>query len=202
MIGGQQLVIADGPATLLPSGNVLCQASPSLAKPSYFFEFDGTNLLQVPKPPDAPNIESYRGRMLLLPTGQVLFTDSVSNDVEIYTPTGSPDPLWAPTITSAPSTIVPGTTYVISGTQFNGLSQAVAYGDDSQAATNYPLVRITQNGQVFYARTHDHSTMAVATGNRVVSTRFDTPTGLQPGTASLVVVANGLSSTPINVTVQ
>jgi len=27
--------------------------------------------------------------------------------------------------------------YPISGLQFNGLSQAVAYGDDSQTATNY-----------------------------------------------------------------
>jgi hypothetical protein len=34
-----------------------------------------------------------------------------------------------------------------------------AYGDDPQAAANYPLVRITNNrtGHVFYSRTHDHT---------------------------------------------
>ena len=33
-----------------------------------------------------------------------------------------------------------------------------AYGNDSQAAANYPLVRITNNrrGHVFYSQTHDH----------------------------------------------
>ena len=43
--------------------------------------------------------------------------------------------------------------------------------------TNYPLVRITNNntGHVFYARTHDHSSMGVATGNMAVSTNFDVP---------------------------
>ena len=44
-------------------------------------------------------------------------------------------------------------------------------------ATNYPLVRITNNSthHVFYARTHDHSTMGVATGSATVSTNFDVP---------------------------
>jgi hypothetical protein len=34
----------------------------------------------------------------------------------------------------------------------------ITYGDDSQAAANYPLVRITNDrtGHVFYSRTHDH----------------------------------------------
>jgi hypothetical protein len=57
-----------------------------------------------------------------------------------------------------------GGSYVVSGHLFNGLSQGAAYGDDAQSATNYPLVRITNlgTGHVFYSRTHDHSSMAVA----------------------------------------
>ena len=110
-----------------------------------------------------------------------------------------PNPAWAPTIASFPDLVNAGGTYGISGTQFNGLSQAVAYGDDAQAATNYPLVRIVNHAtkHVQYARTHDHSTMAVATGGTIVSTQFDVPTNLEPGAADLVVVANGIPSLPV-----
>jgi hypothetical protein len=106
VIAGQgQLDIADGPAALLPNGNVLCAASPGIFRnPTHFFEFDGSNLTEVPATPNAPGESSFEGRMLVLPTGQVLFTDG-STDVEIYTSPGSPDPSWAPVITTAPSQI-------------------------------------------------------------------------------------------------
>ena len=177
-VGSDQMVAADAPASLLRGGHVLVSTSKFFAGPTHLFEFDGTNWNAVPDPSNNGNA-SYQTRMLLLPNGQVLFTDN-SNDLEIYTPTGAADAYrrgWAPTITSAPSNVTPGTTYTISGTQFNGLSQANAYGDDTQNATNYPLVRITNHatGHVFYARTHDHSTMGVATGGTIVSTQFDAP---------------------------
>jgi cell division septation protein DedD len=84
------------------------------------------------------------------------------------------------------------------------LSQAVAYGDDYQAATNYPLVRFTNNAthHVFYARTHSHSTMAVATGSALVYTEFDVPIRIERGPSSLVVVANGIASKPVEVDVS
>ncbi len=97
-----------------------------------------------------------------------------------------------------------GLTYSISGTQFNGLSQAAAVGDELNAATNYPLVRITNaaSGHVVYARTHNHSTMGVATGSTLVSTMFDVPPNTETGASSLVVVANGIASAPASVTVN
>lgn len=179
--------IGDAPACLLPDGNVL------LADNTGVYEFDGANLSLV-----AQNAGTLA--LLVLPTGQVLFGVGPG---KIYTPRGSPNAAWAPTITSFPSAVGPGATYAISGTQFNGLSQAVAYGDDYQAATNYPLVRLTNlaTGHVFYARTHDHSTMAVATGTAIVSTNFDVPANMELGTSSLVVVANGIPSAPVSVTV-
>lgn len=198
------LDVADGPAALLPSGNVLCQASPGTYNPpSSFFEFDGKNLNPVPAPTNAPNDPSYAGVMLVLPTGQVFWTDG-SQDIEVYTPKGSPNPAWAPTIKSAPSSVTRGSSYVISGTQFNGLSQANAYGDDVQVASNYPLVVIRNNatGHIFFARTHDHSTMGVATGSKVVSTHFDVSSSTETGPSVLVVVANGIHSKPVAVTVQ
>jgi hypothetical protein len=202
VVSAGQLAIADGPAGLLPDGNVLCDSSVPGNLGTYFFEFDGTNLNQVPAPPNAPFEQAFYGRMLVLPTGQILFTDG-SADIEIYTPVGSLNPHWAPKIQSAPSTVTRGGSYVVSGHLFNGLSQGAAYGDDAQSATNYPLVRITNlgTGHVYYSRTHDHSSMAVAFGG-LVSTHFDVPVDQEPGASSMEVVANGIPSDPIAVIVE
>jgi hypothetical protein len=203
VMGQGQLDVADGPASLLPNGNVLVAASPGIFhSPIHFFEFNGSSLIPEPGTPNASGDSSYYGNMLLLPTGQVLFTD-FSNDIEIYTPAGTYNPGWAPRIQSVPTTISPGGSYLISGHLFNGLSQAAAYGDDAQAATNYPLVRITNraSGHVFYSRTHGHSSMAVAFGG-LVSTHFDVPTAQEKGISDLVVVANGIPSRPATVNVQ
>ena len=173
-------------------------------KGAEFFEWNGVSLLPVPGPPPAKNESSYLGNMLVLPTGEILWTD-LSGNAYLYTSSGAPNPAWAPTISSGPSVtnINRGKTYRISGHNFNGFSQGAAYGDDAQAATNYPLVRITNRatGHVFYARTHDHSTMAVAYSG-LASTQYDVPAGMEPGLADLVVVANGIPSVPITVNVQ
>ena len=98
---------------------------------------------------------------------------------------------------------MPGQTYQISGTQFNGLSQASAYGDESQNATNYPLVRITNgaSGHIIYARTHGHTNMGVATGSLIVATSFDVPTAIESGDSGLEVIANGIASASVAVVV-
>ena len=187
VLDGVQLYAEDGPGALLPDGNVLVP----VANAVYFFEFDGTHLNPVPAAGGC-------SALLPLPTGQVL-----CSGYSIYTPAGSPNPAWAPTVSTAPAAVVPGTTYPITGTQFNGLSAAVGYGDDYQGATNYPLVRITNNatGHVFYCRTHNHSTMGIATGSMPVSTQFDVPASVETGPSMLVVVANGIASQPWALTV-
>jgi len=181
-------------------------ASPGVFNsPSQFFEFNGTNLISVPAAAGASSVPSYIGRMLVLPTGQILLTGLSS--VQVYTASGTYQSAWQPTVTSVPANLSVGSvSNVISGTQFNGLSQGAAYGDDAQSATNYPLVRITNNttGHVFYARTHDHSTMAVATGSATVSTKFDIPSGIETGASTLQVVANGIPSNgvPVQIIVE
>ena len=156
------------------------------------YEWNGTAYSQV---------GSWAGSPILLPNGQVMMF-GYSNTV-LYTPSGSPQSGWAPTITNVSSSLTHGQTYKITGTQFNGLSQAVAFGDEYQNATNYPLVRITNknSGHVFYARTHDHSSMGVATGSASVSTMFDVPSNIETGASNLVVVANGIASQPTKVTI-
>lgn len=175
----------DSFAVLLPNGNVLVEAESGNS-----YEFDGTNLTAGPYAP---------GSYIVLPTGEVLV-----GGTELYTSSGSPSSAWEPVITNAPTTVTRGSTYQISGMQFNGLSQAAAFGDEFETATNYPLVRITNNstGHVFYARTHDHSTMAVATGTAAVWTYFDVPAGMETGAGKLEVVANGIPSQAVNITVN
>jgi hypothetical protein len=195
----------DAPAALEINGNVIVETNPfsgTFSTPSTFYEWDGTNLNTFPNPPNATKTASYQGHLLVLPNGQVMYTD-YSTDVEFLTSAGTFDPSWQPTITSVASTLAPGSTNSISGTQFNGLSAGSAYGDDLQNATNYPLVRIVNNatGHAFYCKTHDHSTMGVATGSTIVSTNFDVPAGIETGASQLFVVANGIASAAANVTV-
>ena len=196
------LDIADGPAALEPNGKVLMMTSPKVFNTgARFFEWDGASLTEIPPAPNASNDSSFYGNFLVLPTGQILFTDFFF--VSVYNPTGTYNPAWAPRIQSAPTNVHPGGSYQIFGYLFNGMSQGAAYGDDQQAATNFPLVRITNNrtGHVFYSRTHDHSRMPVASPD-LVSTNFDVPTTQDRGPSTLVVVANGIPSVPVAVTVD
>ena len=189
------LDVADGPAALLPDGNVLVSASPGIFQNgTEFFEWNGSGLNQVPATPNSPDNSSWYGRMLVLPTGQVLYTDG-SADVEIYNPTGNPYPGLAPSALIVTATLSRGSSIVLSGYKFNGASQANFYGDDAQAATNYPIVRITNTstGHVFYCRTHDHSTMAVGYVGPAY-THVDIPANMETGGSYLEVVVNGIPS--------
>lgn len=200
---GNNLDIADGPAAVLPDGNALFDTSPGVFNNgSKFFEWDGTNLNATSAPPNASIDSSYVGGMVVLPTGQILFTD-FSSDVEIYTPSGSPCAGCAPAITHLASTLTHGSkNNKIAGTQFNGLTQGSYYGDDNQASTNFPLVRITDSaGNVVYCRTHGWKG-GVAQGTTVTIAGFDIPASIHTGTASLVVVTNGIASAPKTVTIN
>ena len=196
------LDVADGPAALEPNGNVLIMASPLIFNtPATFLEWNGTTLQEAAAAPNASSDSSFYGNFLVLPTGQILFTDFFF--VSLYSPVGGYNLAWAPVITSVPSVISAGGSYVISGYRFNGMSQASAYGDDFQSATNYPLVRITNEatGHVFYSRTHDHSSMAVASTG-LVSTHFDVPAKQEHGPSRLEVVVNGIPSPAVRVLVN
>jgi hypothetical protein len=177
----------DSLAVLLPNGNVLV-----LGDSGTLYDFDGTNLTA-----DKVNAQP----ILMLPTGQVLVEGF---SVGVYNPIGKYQQSWAPVITAFPKSVARGSTYKITGQQFNGLSQAAAFGDEFETATNYPLVRITNKAShhVFYAKTHDHSTMGVATGTAKVFTNFDVPAGAETGASTLEVVANGIPSKKVSITVN
>lgn len=202
IVNGQRLDEADGPLANLVNGNMLMVLSPGLYQPPAYYYLLGVGLKATVGPPNAPNDASYNVRLLMLPTGQVLETDG-SDDVEIFTYGAKPNTTIAPNIGYVPAKLTHGTTYTIKGKRFNGFSQENAYGDDAQMAENYPLVRIvnTATGDVFYARTHAFSSMAVAS-QAPVSAQFDVPAGIELGPSTLTVIANGIPSTPVKVTIN
>ena len=205
-IRGEQFDSADGPASVLPDGDVLFDVSPCVynAPIAFFLYHPATNsLTAVPDVPNAANDSTYYTRMLALPNGQVLFNDG-SNQMEVYTAGGSPNPAWAPSVTSISSTtLTPGHLASLSGTQLAGLDQGAAYGDDVQDNTNFPLVRITNKatGVVTYAPTTHWSSVSVAPG-AASSTHFEVPATTPAGASTLVVVANGIASQPVPVDVR
>lgn len=214
--------IADGPAALETNGKVLMMGSVNEQPPSTFFEWDGKDLNVIPGPPNAPNAGSFYGHLLVLPTGQIMYTDwlfpgfGATADVELFTPSGSSSPSWAPRIFAVQATGEPelhpqptavdltrGTTGIVYGHRLSGMSQGGAYGDDYQPSTNYALVRVTNNatGHVFYCRTHDPSSYLVQ-NTALEYTKFDVPAGAETGPSTLVAVTNGIPSQPVSVMVH
>jgi Abnormal spindle-like microcephaly-assoc'd, ASPM-SPD-2-Hydin len=197
---------ADGPAALEASGKVLAMLSPGLFQGGcQFVEYDpvANTLTNTANPTNCPSDSSYVGHLMTLPTGEIMFTD-FSGLVEIYTPASGVVSGVAPTINTVSNQInSPSTSNTLSGIQLNGLSENNAYGDDYQGATNYPLVRLVQlnapNG-VYYATTHSETTHSIAP-DTLNSTEFDVPAGLPSGSYDLYVVANGIESSPVTVSV-
>ncbi len=208
---------ADGPGAMLPNGDVLIAASPGIFQtPTHFYELHDMTFTKVDEPPNAATNSSYNNFLLVLPTGEILLSD-FSPDVELYTPaSGVPDNA-VPEILSAPRligagaeapveptpTLYRGRSYELPVRRMNGISQGAYYGDDAQMSTNFPLVRVTNatTGHVVYCRTYDHSNRAIAPDS-VGTTKLDVPATAEPGLASLVVIANGISSPAITVNVK
>jgi hypothetical protein len=202
--------LADASAALLPNGNVLVDTSPGVNKGSstfYEFALSGAGWVNIPQPAGLNPVNTENGRMLILPSGQILFTQKGKQNMWFYTPGGTYEPAWQPHICAAcyPANVYMNHTYTVKGTQFNGLSQGSYYGDDAQSATNYPVVLFTNTatGHHFFARTHNFSTMAVATGATMVSTEFTAlPTGFEPGDGTMVVIVNGIPSNTVGITLK
>jgi hypothetical protein len=210
------LTALGAPACLLPSGKVVCMGGITALDTEPFegyssqhpvlLEYNPASTATTLPPLDVqPGLPAgnytHQSFMLLLPTGQMLLSAQTST-LFLYTPdpaTSAPLDAWRPAKISVPSDMYLGYSYTVSGTQLNGLSQAVCYGASAGMATNYPIVQLTRNGQVAYARSHDFSMMGVATGTTVQSCTIDIPSDLAPGNWNLAVIANGIASEPVSV---
>jgi len=203
---GAQLVAADAAGARLPNGSVLLDASPpGQVAPVYFFVFNGRDLRPIEDNETARDVSSYTTRMLVLPSGKVLYDDN--DKIYVFRPGGSPRADWRPRITAVARQLAPGHVYRLSGLQLAGRDQGAAYGDDFQDNTNYPMIRITSlaggpsRGVITYARTTSWSSVSTAPG-APSWTRFTVPRDAPAGSSSLVVVASGIGSAPVRVTIR
>ena len=204
--GTLSCTLPDAPAALEPDGSILFAASAHYGGfPTHFFEFSATNtIVQVADTLAHANDSGvYYYNFLILPNGQILATDFSAN-AEVYTPAGAPVAAWAPIVKRVPARLAAGKTYTLTGIQLNGVSQGASYGDDDQSATNYPIVKIvnTATGDVAYARSFDFASMSIKPMTKDNSAQFTVPTSVEKGPSSLYVVANGIASLPVSVTIR
>lgn len=194
----------DAPAAMMVNGKILCAVTPAptsgtYPSPTSFYEFDPVaDAFTLVNGPAGSTLAgpSYVMRMLDLPDGTVLFSDS-GTQLYVYQPGGSPLAAGKPAITGI-STNAGGTLH-LNGTLLNGISEGAAYGDDAQMDSNYPLIRMTNavTGKVYYARTFNWNSTSMMTGSAVAGTDFVLPTNVPTGVYNLVAVANGISSDPV-----
>jgi len=200
----------DAAGAMMVNGKILCVLSPQpssgnvFPNPSYFYEFNylTNTFTQINSPTGvtSENYPSFVSNMLCLPDGSILYSNQGNSQYYVYTPDGTPLAAGKPTISQITANDCNGSSYTITGTLFNGISEGAGYGDDWQMATNYPIIRLTNGSNVYYARTYNWNSTGVQTGNAVSSTQFKLPAGLPNATYSLVVTANGISSDPVTFT--
>jgi hypothetical protein len=206
--GASALNHGDVPSVVMPDGRVLVGSDTDDSgvgngcnhdcAPSPLYEFDATvqgggSWSLVPNPPSATFTPVGAGiRMLDLPSGQVLVTGTSDGSMWLYTPNGTPNNTWRPTITSISSPSAGE--YTLNGTQLNGLTTGGGIGDEGLTATNYPIVYLTDGGgHRYYARSYNFSHMAPKP-NQSSNCKFRLPAGIPNGSYSVFVAANGLSS--------
>jgi hypothetical protein len=215
---GNTYDVADGPGATLPNGDMLIAASPGVFQtPTHWYELHASTFTLLDNEPmNAPQNPSYSNFLLVLPTGEILLSDTTDR-LELYTPAPGvpenaiPQILDAPTLigtTPEPSTapmptLYRGRSYTVPVRRMNGITQGAYYGDDAQMSTNFPIVKVTNTTTMHakYCRTYDHSNRSISP-DEIGTTTVDIPAGLEPGLAELTVIANGIASAPMTVNVK
>ncbi|MBV9745191.1 MAG: hypothetical protein JO099_15630 [Acidobacteriia bacterium] len=182
--------------------------------PTQLFDYNPTTNTTspiAPVPPDQPTLNqlpAFVSHMLVLPTGQLLYSDGTSQfngatfvtQLYIYDAGGAPNPLQRPVINNFSFT---GTAkvFTLTGQRLNGKSQGAFYGDDSEMDENFPVVRLTNAaGVVLYCKTTNWSATGIdGTGAQTVTVTLNPL--IAPGNYSMVVSGAGISSYPVGVSI-
>jgi hypothetical protein len=194
-------VTISSPATATTTADAISWGG-TFNNPTELFDFDprSNKITQVTSAlPDGnlPYEGCYPTRMLILPTGQLLFSDD-SSQLWLYTSSGTPDPKLRPVITNV--RYQDDGKFRLTGFQLDGQSAGAAYGDDDQMDSDYPIIRmVNSSGNVFYARTSNWSKIAVGTDTGSETVDFTLNPGVTPGDYSLIVSGAGISSLPSHI---
>lgn len=182
-------------------GNIKLVLGGVFSSPTQLFDFDPNAGTMTPIAGPAgsflPSEGAYVTRMLMLPTGQLLLSDS-SNQLYVYTAAGSAPASLRPVISHVHYT--DDGVFVLTGTQLNGQSAGASYGDDDQMNENYPIVRLQNptTGNVYYCRTTNWSSVSVG-GNQPQSVNFTLNSAIRPGSYELTVVGAGIASRAVQI---
>jgi len=138
--------------------------------------------------------------MLVLPTGQLLLSDS-SNQLYVYTPRGSAPAWLRPAIFDVDYR--GDGEFKLTGIRLNGQSAGASYGDDDEMDENYPIVRLESptTGNVYYCRTTNWDSVRVG-GNRPETVDFTLNPAVTPGRYELTVVGAGVASQPVPIRIR
>jgi hypothetical protein len=173
--------------------------------PTQLFDFNPTAGTISPVSPAIPDtflntLNVYNTSMLMLPTGQVLFSDGLEQ-LWVYTPDGTASPTYRPVTTNVAYN--GGGLFTLTGRQLTGQSAGAAYGDDAEMDENYPIVRLVNStGNTYYCRTTNWSSVGVAGGSALQTVNFTLHPAVTAGDYVLIVSAAGISSFPtaVNIT--
>jgi hypothetical protein len=195
----------DAPAAELPNGHIIftADAGPlrgTFSPPTRVFLFDPeSNIIsQLSTPFDARlnTIPAYETRLLVLPTGQILYGDMVSTEMWAFTADGTAPRALQPKVDDVVLGPAWSNSFTVIGRQLNGASAGSSYGDDVESDENYPIVSLTaKDGSVFYATTSNWSNTDVGKkGAQTVD--FTLPKGMPADKYKLVVSGAGIQSKP------
>jgi Kelch motif len=199
-----QITISDN-ATVTRTG-VQLRVGGTFSSPTQLFDFNPAGAgsispLAAAYPGDLSAIGAFLTRMVVLPTGQVLFGVATTDQIYVYTPDGSASPTLRPVVSSIAYN--GSGKFTLTGRQLDGQSAGADYGDDVQMDSNYPILRlVNSSGKVFYCVTSNWSAPGTVGNSTVPQTvNFRLNPAITPGNYSAIVSGGGISSFPIAVSI-
>ena len=154
----------DAPAAALPTGQIIFAADAGPIRGGTFFaptrlfiydpELNAVSQLSTPFDSHLNTIPSYETRLLVLPTGQILYGDMRSTEMWLFTGDGTAPSGLRPKVDDVVLGPEGSNSFTVIGRALNGASAGSSYGDDVESDENFPIVYLTtKDGAVFYATT-------------------------------------------------